>query len=171
MASRGSRTQTSSRAKKRPTGQKIGNRSRGCGLSEITGRGGILVRAEGDLGVPDEVILSGAPLDKVAIGSYFAVMRRVITVGVRELKNRLSEYLGDVKAGAVILVSKRAHLIAEIRQPRFADQAQPADSPINDWTREGTLILPRARKSRCPKSPVSLPAGTARQLLSRDRGE
>ena len=98
-------------------------------------------------------------------------MKRVITVDVKELKDRLSEYLGDVKAGAVVLVSERARLIAEIRQPTIAEQAQPADSPIHDWTREGTLILPRARKSRCPKSPVSLPAGTARQLLSRDRGE
>jgi antitoxin (DNA-binding transcriptional repressor) of toxin-antitoxin stability system len=98
-------------------------------------------------------------------------MKQVITAGVKELKNRLSEYLRDVKAGAVVLVSERAHLIAEIRQPTIAEQTQPADSPIHDWTREGTLILPRARKSRCPKSPVSLPAGTARQLLSRDRGE
>ena len=106
----------------------------------------------------------------MAIGGYFAVVKRVMTVGVRELKNRLSEYLRDVKAGAVVLVSERARLIAEIRQPTIAEQAQPA-SPLRDWTREGTLILPRARKSRCPKSPVRLPADTARQLLSRDRGE
>ena len=98
-------------------------------------------------------------------------MKRVMTVGVRELKNRLSEYLREVKAGAVVLVSERARLIAEIRQPTIAEQTQPAASPLRDWTREGTLILPRARKNRCPRSPVSLPAGTARQLLSRDRGE
>ena len=98
-------------------------------------------------------------------------MKQVITAGVKELKNRLSEYLRDVKAGAVVLISERARLIAEIRQPTITQQAQPAGSPLHDWTREGTLMLPRARKSKCPKSPVRLPAGAARQLLSRDRGE
>ncbi|MBE3064078.1 MAG: hypothetical protein IMZ69_03560 [Spirochaetes bacterium] len=57
-------------------------------------------------------------------------MKQVITAGVKELKNRLSEYLRDVKAGAVVLVSERAHLIAEIRQPTIAEQTQPADSPF-----------------------------------------
>jgi hypothetical protein len=98
-------------------------------------------------------------------------MKQVTTAGVKELKNRLSEYLRDVKAGAVVLVSERSRLIAEIRQPTIGEQSQPADSPIHDWTREGALTLPRARKGKCPKSPVSLPAGTARQLLSSDRGE
>jgi prevent-host-death family protein len=37
------------------------------------------------------------------------------TVGVRELKNRLSEYLREVRAGETVLVSDRGEVIADAR--------------------------------------------------------
>lgn len=69
-------------------------------------------------------------------------MKQVITAGIKELKNRLSEYLRE-------RVSRRGR----------------------SGQREGARTQPRARKGKCPKSPVSLPDGTARQILSSDRGE
>ena len=38
-------------------------------------------------------------------------------VGVRELKNRLSEYLRLVRNGEQILVTDRGDVVAELRQP------------------------------------------------------
>jgi hypothetical protein len=38
-------------------------------------------------------------------------------VGIRELKNRLSEYLRMVRRGEDILITDRGEVIAELRQP------------------------------------------------------
>ena len=43
------------------------------------------------------------------------------TVGVKELKNRLSTYLKLVKNGDTVLVTERDQVIAEIRQPAPAE--------------------------------------------------
>lgn len=50
----------------------------------------------------------------MATCSYIASMR---TVGVRELKNRLSEYLRHVRAGERVLVTDRGEVIAELAPP------------------------------------------------------
>jgi antitoxin (DNA-binding transcriptional repressor) of toxin-antitoxin stability system len=39
-------------------------------------------------------------------------------VAVKELKNRLSSYLREVKNGEVVLVTDRGRVVAELRQPR-----------------------------------------------------
>ena len=43
-----------------------------------------------------------------------------VSVGVRELKNRLSEYLRMVRRGEEILVTDRGEPVAELRQPLSA---------------------------------------------------
>ncbi len=45
--------------------------------------------------------------NKVSTGSYILVMREIKTVGIKALKDNLSSYLRDVKAGALILVTDR----------------------------------------------------------------
>lgn len=39
------------------------------------------------------------------------------TVGVRELKNRLSEYLRQAKSGEAVLVTDRGQVVAELAPP------------------------------------------------------
>ncbi len=39
------------------------------------------------------------------------------TVGVRELKNRLSEYIRQVRAGEAVLVTDRGQVVAELAAP------------------------------------------------------
>jgi antitoxin (DNA-binding transcriptional repressor) of toxin-antitoxin stability system len=39
------------------------------------------------------------------------------TVGIRELKNRLSEYLRLVRAGEEVLVTDRDEVVAELKRP------------------------------------------------------
>jgi len=49
-------------------------------------------------------------------------------VGIRELKNRLSEYLRQVRRGEEILVTDRGEVVAELRPPTgvVADAPYPA---------------------------------------------
>lgn len=46
-----------------------------------------------------------------------ATLARVKTVGVRELKNRLSEYIRQVRSGEAVLVTDRGHVVAELIAP------------------------------------------------------
>jgi antitoxin (DNA-binding transcriptional repressor) of toxin-antitoxin stability system len=39
------------------------------------------------------------------------------TVGIRELKNRLSEYIRRVRAGETVLVTDRGEIVAELSAP------------------------------------------------------
>lgn len=42
----------------------------------------------------------------------------MITVGIRQAKNRLSEYLRKVRAGERVVITERGKPIAEITKPR-----------------------------------------------------
>ena len=53
-------------------------------------------------------------LDKVATRSYIHAMK---TMGIRELKNRLSEVVRAVKDGEHILVTDRGTVVAELVPP------------------------------------------------------
>lgn len=49
------------------------------------------------------------------------------TVGIRELKNRLSEYLREVRRGESVLVTDRGEVVAELSPPRpGVDHGAPA---------------------------------------------
>jgi antitoxin (DNA-binding transcriptional repressor) of toxin-antitoxin stability system len=94
------------------------------------------------------------------------------TVGVRELKNRLSEYLRLVRSGESVLVTDRGEVIAEFSPPGHgpADASVPAG--LLALARRGLLTLgspgdvsvyvalPRARRGR---------RGAA-ELLEEERG-
>lgn len=93
------------------------------------------------------------------------------TVGVRELKNRLSEYLRRVRQGEEIFVTDRGRVVAELRQP----EREPADAACPGLVRHA-----RAGKARlgAPNRPdlyppviSGVPPGTARRLLDRERGD
>jgi antitoxin (DNA-binding transcriptional repressor) of toxin-antitoxin stability system len=82
------------------------------------------------------------------------------TVGVRDLKNRLSEYLREVRSGAGVLVIDRGEVIAELSPPGQgkADTSLPAG--VRALARRGLVLpgapadpglykaLPRSRRAR-----------------------
>jgi antitoxin (DNA-binding transcriptional repressor) of toxin-antitoxin stability system len=96
----------------------------------------------------------------------------VKTVGIRELKNRLSEYLRQVRSGESVLVTDRGEVIAEFSPPGRvpADTSVPAG--LLGLARRGLLTLgspgdagmypalPRARRGK---------RGAA-ELLDEERG-
>lgn len=86
---------------------------------------------------------------EVATSSYLDGMK---VVGVKELKNKLSEYLRLVKSGEVVLVTDRGDVVAELRAPT------PWKDPMMDdpWWAE------QVRKGII--KPAKLPPGTELDL-------
>ncbi len=91
-------------------------------------------------------------------------------VGVRELKNRLSEYLRLVRNGEEILVTDRGEVVAELRQPT-PRLALPYPQLL-DLARQGRVRLGMPnRPDLYPALGAPLPAGSAATLLDEERGE
>ena len=93
-------------------------------------------------------------------------------VGIRELKNRLSEYVRMVRAGEEILVTDRGEVVAELRAPqRTASPAEPYPE-LARLVRQGR-IRPGGvnRPELYPVLPPIAPAGTAARLLDEERSE
>jgi prevent-host-death family protein len=76
------------------------------------------------------------------------------TVGVRELKNRLSEYLRRARDGERVLVTDRGQPVAVISAP--ADI--PTDAHLEALVRQG-LLRPGIGKPRGSARPVRLRRG------------
>jgi antitoxin (DNA-binding transcriptional repressor) of toxin-antitoxin stability system len=94
----------------------------------------------------------------------------VKAVGVRELKNRLSEYLRLVREGQEILVTDRGEVIAELRRP--GPPAEVAYPVLVEALRRGRARLGSAnRPDVYPALDPALPAGGAQRLLDHDRDE
>ena len=90
-------------------------------------------------------------------------------VGVRELKNRLSEYLRLVRNGEEILVTDRGEVVAELRQPSpRVDLPYPA---LLAAVRQGRARLGMANRRDLygPLTPA-MPPGSAARLLDEERG-
>jgi len=88
-------------------------------------------------------------LAKVATGSYHPDMQKV---GIKALKNKLSEYLRLVAAGEVILVTDRDQVVAELRAPTPATQEVLLDAKLAELVRRG-LITPARGRGR-PLTPL-----------------
>jgi antitoxin (DNA-binding transcriptional repressor) of toxin-antitoxin stability system len=90
-------------------------------------------------------------------------------VGVRELKNRLSEYLRLVRNGEEILVTDRGEVVAELRQPSpRVDLPYPA---LVEAVRRGRARLGIAnRPDLYQPLPPAMPRGSAAKLLDEERG-
>ena len=93
------------------------------------------------------------------------------TVGIRELKTRLSQVLRDVAAGEVFLVTDRGHVIAELRQPGSSlATASPQERALARLVADGQLRIAESPKAFYRRSPLKLPKGTAQRLIDEDRG-
>jgi len=99
-------------------------------------------------------------------------MNRMKSVGIRELKDRLSEYLRRVRAGETVLVTDRGEVVAQLSPPGagLSEAARPA--ALTALARRGLatlgtpggaslyVALPRARRGQL----------SAAQLLDDERG-
>jgi len=95
------------------------------------------------------------------------------TVGVRELKNRLSEYLRQAKSGESVLVTDRGQVVAELTPPGHGATDASVPAGLLALARRQLLVigapadrelypaLPRTRRRK----------RTAAELLQDERGE
>ena len=94
------------------------------------------------------------------------------TVGVRDLKARLSQFLKEVQRGETILVTDRGRVVAELRSPIVAARPTSAlERAIADLATQGVLRLAEPTPDPYPVSPLTAPEGTARDLLAAERDE
>jgi prevent-host-death family protein len=94
------------------------------------------------------------------------------TVGVRELKNRLSEYIRQVRSGESVLVTDRGEVVAELTPPGQAPVGLSVPPGLLALAKRGLATLgapgdanlypalPRTRRRK----------RTAAQLLDDERG-
>jgi antitoxin (DNA-binding transcriptional repressor) of toxin-antitoxin stability system len=93
-------------------------------------------------------------------------------VGVRELKNRLSEYLRLVRAGERVLVTDRGEVIAELGPPGQEPGQEGMPRKLREMIRDGRVIAAAPRGDyRYPVFPRLAPDGTAERLIDEERGE
>lgn len=107
-------------------------------------------------------------LDNVATRSYIGFVK---AVGIRELKNRLSEYLRLVRDGEVVLVTDRGSVVAELRPPGEA-AAATSNPVVQSLVRRGNVTIGAPnRPDIYPSLSAIAPAGSAEKLLDEERGE
>ncbi len=110
-------------------------------------------------------------LDQVTTGGYFVGMK---SVGVKQLKARLSEYLRLVRSGETVLVTDRDEVVAELRpaRPRLAAPAS-LDEILDSLSERGDITRAAIRKGRWTwkVKGLGLPPGSAAELLDEIRND
>ena len=94
------------------------------------------------------------------------------SVGVKALKDNLSGYIREVKAGSRVLITDRNTVVAELRQPASDGYQYQTTTLMESWVAEGRLTPPRtAKRDVSPAAAAPAPPGTAAKLLDEDRAE
>jgi antitoxin (DNA-binding transcriptional repressor) of toxin-antitoxin stability system len=78
------------------------------------------------------------------------------TVGLKVLKNRLSEYVRLAASGETVLVTDRDRVVAELTPPRTDLRSLPDDLWIAEAARRGWLTPAKNRTGKAPpgRAPV-----------------
>jgi len=93
------------------------------------------------------------------------------SVGVKVLKNKLSEYVRLAASGETVLVTDRDRVVAELIAPREGRAPVLADAFLAGAVRQGWLTPPSFRDGQAPpRLPVASLAEVLGELAT-DRGE
>jgi prevent-host-death family protein len=93
------------------------------------------------------------------------------SVGLRELKNRLSEYVREVRSGEGVLVTDRGEVVAELLPPGQGLDANGVRSGLMAMVRKGQVTLGAANEATLyPKLSPLLKRHRAAALLDEERG-
>jgi prevent-host-death family protein len=93
------------------------------------------------------------------------------SVGLRELKNHLSQYVRDVRSGEVVLVTDRGEVVAELVPPGQSTDERDVPSALARLARTGQVTLGGSNEPGLyPKLPRLLKRHRASTLLDEGRG-
>jgi prevent-host-death family protein len=90
-------------------------------------------------------------------------------VGLKELKNRLSEYVRLVEQGERVLVTNRDRVVAELVPPEAGRALDVADAVLADLVRKGILSPPLCRNLTLSEPIPEMPLSAILDDLDRDR--
>lgn len=77
------------------------------------------------------------------------------SVGIKVLKNKLSEYIRIASEGETVLVTDRDRVVAEITAPRAGRSEAVADALMAEVVRMGWITPPVVRYPLMPRQPVA----------------
>jgi antitoxin (DNA-binding transcriptional repressor) of toxin-antitoxin stability system len=107
-------------------------------------------------------------LTEVATRSYIDVMR---AVGIKVLKNKLSEYVRLAEQGETVLVTDRDRVVAELSPPHKSRSPMMADALLAEAVRHGWITPPSMPLAGPPpRKPVMSVRDLVREL-EQDRGD
>ena len=90
-------------------------------------------------------------------------------VGLKELKNRLSEYVRIASQGERVLVTNRDRVVAELVPPEAGRALDVADAVLADLVREGILSPPLNRSAVLSDPTPEMPLSALLEDLAGDR--
>ena len=88
-----------------------------------------------------------------------------MTVGIKELKNKLSHYLRKIKKGEKIAITEREKIIATVVPVERADE----DFKLLSLIKEGFAVW-KGGKPSGSKQPVRIKGKTVSEIVIEDRG-
>jgi antitoxin (DNA-binding transcriptional repressor) of toxin-antitoxin stability system len=92
-------------------------------------------------------------------------------VGLKVLKNKLSEYIRLAASGEIVLVTDRDRVVAEISPPRAGRSPLLADAVLADAVRAGWLTPPLLVGAGMPPRRPVAPLGRILEELAADRAD
>jgi prevent-host-death family protein len=92
------------------------------------------------------------------------------SVGLKVLKNKLSEYVRLVQTGETVLITDRDRVVAEIVPPRESPGARVSDVRLAEAIRKGVLRPPAGGSGPPPRKPVA-PLSELMAELEDDRSD
>lgn len=93
------------------------------------------------------------------------------SVGIKVLKNRLSEYVRLVASGETVLVTDRDRVVAELGPPQAGRGAEVSDATLAEGIREGWLRAPLSRRTPLPPRRPVAPLARILAELAQDRSD
>jgi antitoxin (DNA-binding transcriptional repressor) of toxin-antitoxin stability system len=91
-------------------------------------------------------------------------------VAVKELKNRLSQYLREVASGEIVLVTDRGKVVAELRRPSTG-MPLDFDRSLEPLASQGLLVLGLPQDARAYRRTRATLARPSQTLLDAERAE
>jgi prevent-host-death family protein len=91
-------------------------------------------------------------------------------VGIRELKNRLSHYVRQARAGQEIVVTDRGERVAELVPPQRRRKGSELRQRLSELARRGLATVGAPHDGRLYRRFRRMaPPGTAKRLLDEER--
>lgn len=107
-------------------------------------------------------------LANVATGSYLKAMR---AIGIKALKDKLSEYVRLASAGETVLISDRDQVVAQLGPPEPGRTRTVGDALLADAVRRGLVTPAVLPPGPPPESPPVAPLAELLHELDEDRSE